>query len=316
MILHTYDPTLDIVKDFDTGVKKSLENEIEPVVETYYMNLLTKKTITEKNQAGAAAKKAIDHFKPKIIISVGDEAQEYAAKFYIGQKKIKVIFSGLIGDFKKYGYIPGKNVGGVIAVPPVDEINIFLNSIFPDIKNVRLSHLGDSTTIVELTEKMLKEHQWKNVEFIDSLKVDDFTNFKKAVKDLNNRSDIILVSSYRGLHFEKDEKEFLSDEIMHWLVNNTTIPIISTLGYAVEEGAGAVIVSSSYEQGRLTMEAALNVIKHMDTLPNISTNTFAVFLNEDHLKKYNLIMPHIYRSFAESIEKFYGHHKKLLNKKN
>ena len=310
MVLHSYDPTVDLVKDFENGIKKTLENEIEPLVETYYMNMLSKNTIKQKTNAGQDAKSAISVFKPRIIIAVGDEAQEFAAKFYVGRKKIRVIFCGVKGDFKKFGYDPGKNVAGILEVPPTAEINTVINNILPHKKNIRLAHLGDATTMVNLTEKLLAGHRWNNVQFIDSVKVSDFANFKKAATILNTRCDILLVSGYRGLQNVSGSEQESSEELMKWLVTNTSIPILSTIGYAVEEGAGIAILPSAYEQGRLAMQVALKIMKNMDILPCVSTNVFAVFLNDDHIKDRQLNIAPIYRSFAVSIKKIYSKDKK------
>jgi hypothetical protein len=131
MVIHSYDPTMDSVKDFDKGAKKILEQEIEPLAQNYYMNMLNKNAIKQKISAGDEAKAAIDRFRPKILIAVGDEAQEFAAKFYVGKKKIRVIFAGVKGDIQKFGYDPGKNVGGITEVPQIQELNTLINNMFP-----------------------------------------------------------------------------------------------------------------------------------------------------------------------------------------
>ncbi len=131
MVIHSYEPTMDIVKDFDNGTKKVLENEFDLLIQTYYMNMLNKNTIKQKINAGIEARASIDRFKPEILVAVGDEAQEFSAKFYLGKKNIRIIFAGVKGDFKKLGYIPGQNVGGIIEVPQVQELNLLINSMFP-----------------------------------------------------------------------------------------------------------------------------------------------------------------------------------------
>jgi ABC-type uncharacterized transport system substrate-binding protein len=306
MVVHSYDPTVDIVKDFDRGTKEILEAEIEPLVQTYYMNVLNKTTIKQKVNAGIEARMAIDRFKPKILIAVGDEAQEFAAKFYLGQKNLRVIFAEVKGDFKNFGYKLGENVAGIVEVPQIQELNILINQMFPEKKNIRLVHLGDTSTITNLTEKSLREFSWKNVKLQDSVRVADAINFKKAAKLLSNNCDVLLISSYKGLknNFE-DEDEVMSDEIMKWVVENTSIPVVSTIGYAVEEGAGAAIVSSSYDQGMLAMSEALTMLNRSAYLPNLTSKIFAVFLNDSHINKRKIRLPDIYRSFAVGTQKLY-----------
>lgn len=53
------------------------------------MNMLNKNTIKQKINAGIEARASIDRFKPEILVAVGDEAQEFSAKFYLGKKKHK-----------------------------------------------------------------------------------------------------------------------------------------------------------------------------------------------------------------------------------
>ncbi len=308
MVMHSYEPTMDIVKDFDDGTKKVLENEFDLLIQTYYMNMLNKSTAKQKINAGVDARASIDRFRPKILIAVGDEAQEFAAKFYLHKKKTKVIFAGVKGDFKKFGYIPGENVGGIIEVPQVQELNQLINSMFPGKKNIKLAHLGDTSTIVNLTEKTLIQHAWKNVQFQDSIMVDDSVSFKRAAVFFNKHYDVLLISSYKRLKdsFDSDD-EIASDETMKWVTENTTIPIISTMGYAIEEGAGAAIVSSAYDQGVLAMRSALTMLKVSSYFPNIPSKVLSVFLNDDHISKRKIFIPSIYRSFAAGTQKLYGH---------
>jgi ABC-type uncharacterized transport system substrate-binding protein len=310
MVVHSYDPTLDIVKDFDNGTKKVLENEIEPVIQIYYMNMLNKSTIRQRITSGYEAKAAINRFRPKILIAVGDEAQEFAAKFYVGKKKMRVLFSGVKGDIQKFGYEPGKNVGAVIEEPQMHELNILINDMFEGKKNIRLAHLGDTSTMVNLTEKILIRHAWKNVSFTDSVKVNSYTDFKEAATMLSKQCDVLLISSYRALkNVENVEDEIVSDEMMKWVVKNTSIPIISTLGYTVEDGAGAAIVSSAYDQGMMAMGSALTMLNNEHFLPNVLSKVFAVFLNEDHISERGVCMPSIYKSFAVGTQKLFNYHK-------
>ncbi len=310
MIVHSYDPTMDIVKDFDNGVKKALENEIEPLIQSYYLNMLNKNTIKQKIDAGIEARVSVDRFNPKILIAIGDEAQEFVAKFYLDKKKTKVIFAGVKGDFKKFGYIPGQNVGGIIEIPQIQELNTLINSMLPEKKDIRLAHLGDQSTIVNLTERTLIQHSWQNIRFQDSVRVIDADNFKKAAILLSKRCDVLLISSYKGLKVNPNsEDEVISDEVMKWIIENTSVPIISTLGYAVEEGAGAAIVSSAYEQGMLAMNAGLTMLNIKSRLTSVTSKVFAVYLNDTHIKERNLHIPPIYQSFAVGTQKLYGHHK-------
>lgn len=307
MIMHSYDPTMDIVKDFDTGVKKALENEIEPLVQNYYLNMVNKNTVKKKVDAGLEARISVNRFKPDILIAVGDEAQEFVAQFFLENKDIKIIFAGVKGDIKKFKYDVGKNVGGVIEIPQIQELNTLMCMMFPEKKHIKVAHLGDTSTIVNLTENILMHYSWENVKFQDSVKVEDAKNFKRAVTQLNDRCDMLLISSYKGLKTSLiSDDEIISDEIMQWVLENTTIPIISTLGYAVEEGAGAAIVSSAYEQGMLAMNLALEMLKTKMHFSSATSKIFTVYLNDKHIKEHAIHIPPIYKSFAVGTQKLYG----------
>ena len=93
----------------------------------------------------------------------------------------------------------------------------------------------------------------------------------------------------------------------------TSIPIISTLGYAVEEGAGAAIVSSAYEQGMLAMHAALAMLNIKSHLASVTSKVFTVYLNDTHIKERNLYIPPIYQSFAIGTQKLYRRQKPEAN---
>lgn len=308
MVLHSYDPDVDVVRDFNSGVDQAIAGKTDLVVNFYYMNVLSKKAIYQKVESGKEARKAVETAKPDILIAVGDEAQEFAAKFYIGHSKPRVVFAGVRGDIKAFGYEPGLNVAGVVEFKNFDEMNTLLVKIIKQKKEspIKIGHIGDQSTIVDLLEKDLFEQKWGGVKLIDSVKVSDFDNFKKAFKLLSQSCDVILLSNCRGLNSAESKDSFVpSKEVLEWATSETQKPIFSTFGYVISEGGDAAITSSFHEQGRLAVLSAFKMLEDTTVWPVEKSHILSAFINKKRVHHTQVNVPIIYESLAFSSQKLY-----------
>jgi len=56
--------------------------------------------------------------EPDVLIAVDDNAQKYAAKYFVNHPRIKIVFSGINGSVQPYGYDTANNVTGILERNP------------------------------------------------------------------------------------------------------------------------------------------------------------------------------------------------------
>ena len=101
------------------------------------------------------SKRVIDQFKPNVIIAVDDDAQEYVAKYYNNDPKIKIVFSGVNGTREQYGFDKVNNVTGILERVPVEGLVDTVQLLAGSEKIIKVIHISDESETVKLDDIFL-----------------------------------------------------------------------------------------------------------------------------------------------------------------
>ena len=94
LVLHSYDVDFSWVPDIDVGINRILARQPYKI-RWHYMDTKRHPDKAFKEKAGSSIRKEIDKWKPDVIIAVDDNAQQYAAKYYIDDPHINIVFTGV-----------------------------------------------------------------------------------------------------------------------------------------------------------------------------------------------------------------------------
>lgn len=312
LILHSYATDYTWVTNINDGLARAFGNRTDFSLHWQYMNTKNHPTVSYKQKMGVLVRRLIARLQPSIIIAMDDDAQEFVAKFYVDDPRITVIFGGVNGELNDYGYINTRNVTGILERVPfaaVRDTFIYLIGAKKKPEEIKFINLGDHSSTVRLDEKQLLGFNWSPVNLMDSVLVEDFQEWKEAVKEIENRADILFITNYRQLVRKKGDERFISPrEVMEWTVKNSKIPVVGGNGFVTEDGAYISVGASPYEQGNVVGEMALKVLAGTPAykIPIQTTQQFLVYMRKDIAGGTEKKLPLIYEAFARGIGKFYG----------
>ncbi len=152
LVLQSYGSDYSWTRDVDLGIKRILEKENTIGVRWHYMDTKNHPEEHYIKKIAIVSKRVIDQFKPTVIIAVDDDAQEYVAKYYNNDPKIKIVFSGVNGTREQYGFDKANNVTGILERIPIEGLVDTLQLLADSTKDIKIIHIGDSSETVRFDD--------------------------------------------------------------------------------------------------------------------------------------------------------------------
>lgn len=316
LILHSYHSEYSWVSEVNEGIKRIFTDK-PYTIRWHYMD--TKRHPDEHfiQRATYTAQQVIEQWRPNVVITIADNAQQ-VVKPYINDPYIKIVYSGVFADPEIYGFDHNaKNVTGIREKWPMDVIKKSIEQIFVTNKRLqrqlKVTHLGDASTTGKIIDNEILDYNWGNNIEIKSHSVDNFSDWKTAVIDINSHSDIAIFSLYHTLYAPPKDpsakpKVINAAEVMRWTQSKLTKPGIGGWGFFVEHGGMMAIGVSAYEQGeeaaRLTSLIIDDKIQPIN-LPTKQSKQFLIYLRGSLLEQHQVKVPVIYEAFARANNNFY-----------
>jgi ABC-type uncharacterized transport system substrate-binding protein len=198
----------------------------------------------DRKTKGDEAMQAVKDWDPDLVIAVDDNAQSYFARFLAGQDRPFVVFCGVNNEPDVYGY-PAKNVTGVKEIIPWNETMALLKEIQPDTKQVMFLS-EDSPTTTAAIDHIKQVNESVTLEPVRA--PETFEQWQEAVLWANDHVNAIAIYRY---HSFKDAhgKPIQSHDVMDWTIENTRIPVVSSLFFGIDDGALCGVVESGQQHG-------------------------------------------------------------------
>ena len=319
LILHSYDTEYIWVRDINTALNRTLGNK-PYILRWHYMDTKRNPDDAFKQRSGVLARRIIDDWRPDILIAVDDDAQRYAAKFYINDPRMKIVFAGINGKIEPYGYDKANNVTGILERKQWRGVkNLIMESVRPRVpaeRPVKIAYIGDQSGSVKEDTRFLEQFDWKPFILHRSKLVKTFDEWKAEAKRANAEADVLLTTNYRRIQVSADDpKKFVApEEIVKWTEDNTSqIPVIGTNGFYVEDGGMMAIATSPFEQGRVAAEMAIAILEQKadpKSLPVQATQQFIAYMRADRMAQNNFVVPQVYESFSRAMNNYFEPDKK------
>ena len=323
LVLHSYGQDYAWVRDVNIGIKRAIGKSNYNIL-WHYMDTKNHPEEDFKKKSGIIARRVVDYVKPDVVLAIDDDAQNYVAKHYFNNEKIKIVFAGVNAKASQYGYDKAKNVTGILERVPYEGIKAAIQTqadllgLKPPYKVI---HISDQSIIVKYDDINLHEYKnWHPINLVPSQLAGTFDEWKKAILESKKHADFILVSNYRKVYKDAKSKEIVPfKEVIQWTFKNAPIPLIGINGFVCEEGASVSIATSPFEQGETGAKMALAILEEKvepSDIP-IQTSTYPmVFMSEERLPLSGLKFPQIYEAFARATDKFFGKVQELSKPKS
>lgn len=321
LVLHSYDLDYSWVRDVNVGLNRVLRGKPYNV-RWHYMDTKRNPSNDFRERAGLLARRIIEDWKPDMIIAVDDDAQKYAAMYYTmseaemkkAERKMYIVFVGINGEPKPYGYDTAANATGILERKQWTAVkNLIDQSVRPNVQGrpVRIAYVGDSSGSVKEDTKFLESFDWAPFKLYRSRLVSTYDEWKEEVTKANAEADVLITTNYRRIQESAaDAKRMVEPaDIVRWTEDNTPkIPVIGTNGFYVEDGGMIALATSPYEQGDVGARMAVDILEKgtaPKSIPVQSTQEFIVYLRANRVRENNFHVPKVYESFARAMNNYY-----------
>jgi hypothetical protein len=339
LIIQSYETDYAWTRDVDSGLKRVLGDTLRYKIQWYYMD--TKKHPSEKFKirAGKLAIQDIESFRPDVIIAIDDDAQRYALYSYANNPKVNIVFAGVNGSVKSYGYYATSNVTGIYERIPLEALRAALDAM-RDAKGLplgrRIVAIGDNSGPVKDDSKLIEAMDWRPFKLVDSIHASNYDEWKQAVVNGGREGDMILLSNYQNVARYAGQEELLvpPKEIMEWTKKYSTVPVIETGGWMFQDGGMLAIGSSGFEQGQVSAQLATYFLDHktaqknnfsdilcsetakkhftdiqcndsVQKIPYVMPHQFLVYMHQSAMRERGLELPAIYEEFARATNNYH-----------
>lgn len=221
----------------------------EPSAEyrVFQMDVKRNSTREAKERKGNEARALIEAWKPDLVYTSDDDAQDYVTRHYAG-KPLPFVFSGVNKHPREHGIEGAPNVTGVLEHEHFVESIRLLQSIVPTAKRIAVlsdtgSHLRPVIARIRAAMDRLP-----GVALVDVDQVKSFDAYKARIGDYANKVDGIVHLGIFALT-GGDGANVPYQQVQQWVVENSRIPDASFWIDRIHFGTLASVTVSEREQG-------------------------------------------------------------------
>ena len=200
----------------------------------------------------------IETWKPDLVYTNDDTAQEYIIKEYVNTD-IPFVFSGVNALPEKYGFTGSQNVTGVLEQEHFVQTMRLLKEIVPGVK--RIVVIVDASPMWDpVVERMQQQQaQLPDVEFIRWDVIDTFKEFREKVTEYQTTADAL---GLLGIFHFKDEKgdNVPYQEVLRWVAEHSNLPDFAYWKDRIKYGTLCTVTVSGYEQGLAAGKIAKGIL--------------------------------------------------------
>lgn len=311
LVLHSYDPGYAWVRDINVGLDRVFDRKYLYQVRWYYMDTKRHPSAAYKASAGIAARNVIAAARPDVVIAIDDDAQDYAARHFANDPRVKIVFAGVNREAADYGYDKATNVTGVLERIPLAAMREALCSatgLRALARPVRVAFIGDRSETVDGDAGQVRRYAWAPLALGTVLQVDTWAEWQAGVRALSASHDVLLVSGYRRLRRAAADPALVpARDVVAWTEAHSAAPVISFNGFYIEDGGMLAIGSSPYQQGELAGRRALQIaLEHRApaTLPVLTPRQFIVTMNGALMRARRFELPLVYEAAARTGDQY------------
>jgi hypothetical protein len=298
MVLHSGPQGSVWVEQVDKGIRTALEANRRPLsVEWNYLGFASTATRGVPETA-AEARRAIDRFKPDVLIAVDDEANSVVAQYYVGRPEPRILYVSIDKPPAAYGYTGASNVSGIAEQMPWAAIRDALIRLFPG-RAVRLSVVGvDSPTDRAEVAQLTAFDDWGPVVIGKPTLVSSAGAWRDVVTRADG--DALLVLGPQDLPGD-DGAMVSAADLNRWTQDNAKPLPIGTQVDFVPDGGALSFAPAPDDYGRKAVELALDWLDDRASPgppPPITAAHFDVAVRQEALARRGYLLPQIYLEAA------------------
>lgn len=216
--------------------------------EIFQMDTKRNSANAQKARKGSEARALIESWKPDLVYTTDDDAQEYVAKYYVN-KQLPFVFSGVSNDPALYGFAGSSNIAGVIEQEHFLGSVALLRKIVPKARKIALV-FDDAPMWGPVRERIARAMpRLPDMEIVASDTLLTFADYQRKIREYQTKADIIGTLGIFNLRDEHG-RNVPYQEVQRWTVDNSRLPDFSFWVDRVHFGTLCAVTVSEWEQGR------------------------------------------------------------------
>lgn len=240
---------------------EGFQEEMKGLPATYKVFQMDTKRMSateSKERKGLEARALIESWKPDLVYSTDDDAQEYVARHYVNAK-IPFVFSGVNNQPAAYGFAGSSNVTGVLEQEHFVQSVMLARKIVPDARRIAL--IFDDAKMWEPVRARIESAmpQLAGMTIVAADTVPSFADYKRKIAEYQNRADIIGTIGIFNLK-DADGRNVPYQEVQRWTVENSKLPDFAFWIDRVYYGTLCAVTVSEREQGRAAGRMARTIL--------------------------------------------------------
>jgi ABC-type uncharacterized transport system substrate-binding protein len=228
------------------GFKEGL-GDCQAEYRVFQMDIKRNSSREAKERKGQEARALIESWKPALVYTSDDDAQDFVTRHYAG-KPLPFVFSGVNQDPRDHGIADAVNVTGVMEHEHFVESVKLLQALVPKVS--RLAVISDTgphwTPVIKRIRAAMPRLPGISLASVDQVKT--FDDFKAKVAAYADKADAVV---YLGIFALADGRgdNVPYQQVQRWVAENSRLPDISFWIDRVHHGVLASVTVSEREQG-------------------------------------------------------------------
>lgn len=299
LVLHSGAQGSIWVDEVDRGMRMALEKNRRPLnVEWNYLGVTGPAGARNPGAAVAEARRAIDRFKPDVLIAVDDEANALVARDYVGRESPRILYVSIDRPPEFYGYAGAPNVSGIAEQLPWNALRDSLIPLF-GARPVTLAAIGVDGDTDQAALAQMRAFDWGSATIGPTALVSTAGDWRDRVQQAAD-ADVLVVLSVEDLP-DGDGRVSTAAELIAWTeANARPLPIGTQAGF-VADGGGLSLSPPPDDEGARAIQLALDWLDDRATpgppVP-VESSHFEVAVRREALDRRGVSLPPIYLEAA------------------
>lgn len=228
------------------GFKDGL-GDLAAEYKVFEMDTKRNSTPEAKERKGREARELIESWKPDLLYTTDDDAQQYVARYYV-DSALPIVFSGVNKDPKTYGFSGSRNVSGVLEHEHFIESVRLLRAMVPQVRRIAVV-LDDAPmwepVVARMRAAIMQELELSIVAWDV---IGTFDEYKQRIQTYPGIADAIALI---GIFHFKDSagRNVPYQDVLRWTAENSKLPDLGLWIDRVHFGTLAAVTVSEREQG-------------------------------------------------------------------
>lgn len=286
------------------GFQEELKS-VKVIYQTFQMDTKRNSSPDQKEKKGQEARALIESWKPDLVYTSDDDAQQFVVKNYVNGK-LPFVFSGVNNDPSAYGFRGSANISGVLEHEHFVESVRLLKKMVPNAKRIALVFDDAKMWDPVRTRIMSAMTQLPDMQIVAADVILTFADYKRKMHEYQKTADIV---GTLGIFNLKDEhgKNVPYQEVQKWTVEHSRLPDFAFWIDRVYFGTLGAVTVSEREQGRAAGRIARGILiegRLPSSFPMLPTTKGLPVINLARAKKLGINLDAELMLTAEIIPQF------------